>query len=75
MTKRDAIKHALDEFAAIDSEALEPQCQRCGCCDSDCSQCIERTGLPCAWVAPHVCSGCATPAELAAAGLESYYHA
>ena len=73
MTRRTVIREALKSFEDRDSEALEPQCRRCGCCDSDCSECIERTGLPCTWAEPHVCSGCATPDELAAAGLEHYY--
>ena len=69
MTKRDVIREALEHFAAGDKERLEPQCKWCGCCDSDCSACVERTGVPCWWVEPHLCSGCATPAQIAAVGL------
>jgi len=37
----------------------EPQkCRVCGCTDDDCSGCIERTGQPCHWVAPDLCSAC-----------------
>ncbi len=35
------------------------QCKYCGCTDDNCSGCIERTGEPCYWVAPNVCSACA----------------
>lgn len=33
-------------------------CRGCGCTDDDCSQCIERTGEPCSWVAKDLCSAC-----------------
>lgn len=41
--------------------ASEPQvqsCRVCGCTDADCSGCIERTGQPCHWVSPDLCSAC-----------------
>lgn len=34
-------------------------CWSCGCTDADCSGCIERTGEPCHWVEPDLCSACA----------------
>lgn len=34
-------------------------CEQCGCTDADCSQCIKRTGMPCFWVRPMLCSACA----------------
>lgn len=34
-------------------------CSVCDCTDSDCSQCIERTGEPCYWARAGVCSACA----------------
>lgn len=34
-------------------------CRVCGCTDADCSGCIERTGQPCHWVGPNLCSACA----------------
>jgi hypothetical protein len=34
-------------------------CRVCGCHDLDCSRCIERTGEPCSWVEPSLCSACA----------------
>lgn len=36
-------------------------CRVCGCTDDDCRQCIEKTGAPCWWVQPRLCSACATP--------------
>ena len=34
-------------------------CRVCGCTDDDCSQCFEKTGEPCTWVEPDLCSACA----------------
>ncbi|MCC6596971.1 MAG: hypothetical protein IT477_10725 [Rhodanobacteraceae bacterium] len=34
-------------------------CRVCGCTDDDCSQCVEKTGDPCYWVADDLCSACA----------------
>lgn len=34
-------------------------CRICGCTDADCSGCVERTGEPCSWVQPDLCSACA----------------
>lgn len=34
-------------------------CRRCGCNESDCSGCIDRTGAPCTWVEKDLCSACA----------------
>lgn len=33
-------------------------CHSCGCTDDDCRQCIEKTGEPCSWVEPDLCSAC-----------------
>jgi len=30
----------------------------CGCTDDDCRQCVEKTGEPCYWVEPDLCSAC-----------------
>ena len=35
-------------------------CRMCGCTDLDCSDCVQRTGEPCYWVEPDLCSACAT---------------
>lgn len=36
-------------------------CRECGCTDLDCSGCFERTGSPCYWFEPDLCSACALP--------------
>lgn len=33
-------------------------CRVCRCTEDDCSQCVEKTGEPCYWVAPGLCSAC-----------------
>lgn len=33
-------------------------CRVCGCTDDDCSQCVEKTGGPCHWIAADLCSAC-----------------
>ncbi len=38
---------------------LRRKCRICGCTDDDCSQCIAKTGEPCHWVEPNLCSACA----------------
>ena len=37
----------------------EPKCRVCGCTEKDCRGCIAKTGKPCHWVAPDLCSACA----------------
>ena len=34
------------------------RCRFCGCTENDCRQCIEKTGKPCSWVLPDLCSAC-----------------
>jgi hypothetical protein len=41
-------------------------CRVCGCTDTDCRGCIERTGEPCYWVGRDLCSACVEPMEAAA---------
>lgn len=36
-----------------------PKRRVCGCFDDDCSDCLARTGEPCFWAEPDLCSGCA----------------
>lgn len=43
-----------------------PTCRVCGCTDDDCSGCVERTGEPCHWVEPDLCSACVAGDEPAA---------
>lgn len=33
-------------------------CRSCGCTDDNCYQCIQKTGGPCYWVEPDLCSAC-----------------
>lgn len=33
-------------------------CRVCGCTDSDCQKCIDKTGEPCHWVESDLCSAC-----------------
>lgn len=52
-----------DDSADPDQEAFGDDsmvCRMCGCIDSDCSECVERTGLPCYWVKDDLCSACAS---------------
>lgn len=34
------------------------RCRVCGCTTFDCQRCIERTGEPCSWVGPDLCTAC-----------------
>ncbi len=45
--------------AEVTIEAINRSCRECGCTDDDCSQCVEKTGMPCAWVEADLCSACA----------------
>lgn len=33
-------------------------CRVCGCTEANCTLCIERTGEPCSWAEPDLCSAC-----------------
>ena len=37
-------------------------CRVCQCTELDCSGCVERTGIPCHWLADDLCSACGEPA-------------
>lgn len=51
--------HSIDKaLAAMTREAHPQKCRVCGCVDEDCRQCIEKTGQPCYWVEPDLCSAC-----------------
>lgn len=49
-----------EDLANMLEEQYETACRVCGCTDLDCSGCIERTGSPCYWVEPDLCSACVT---------------
>jgi hypothetical protein len=38
--------------------AAKRSCRVCGCTEEDCSGCVERTGQPCWWAEPDLCSAC-----------------
>lgn len=48
-----------DAFLASALPFGDGVCNVCGCHDLDCSDCFERTGTPCHWVEPGLCSACA----------------
>lgn len=53
--------YTLAEALAVMFSAMAPNvrtCRVCGCTDDDCSQCVERTGMPCSWVEDDLCSAC-----------------
>lgn len=55
-------RHAHELEALVDQLLATPhlgKCGRCGCTDDNCSGCVERSGQPCHWVAPNLCSACA----------------
>lgn len=56
-----AISYELDPEGRIVHFLPTPErkCRVCGCTNSDCRQCIEKTGSPCSWVEWDLCSACA----------------
>jgi hypothetical protein len=62
----------VDETPEAPKASTPGVCRVCKCTDDDCSQCIAKTGEPCAWVEPDLCSACDTDAaaELRARGLD-----
>lgn len=58
---------AREDFDA----ALAGVCRACGCTDDDCSQCVEKTGAPCFWVEPDLCSACVSWGPTVGLGLVS----
>lgn len=66
--------HGLEPLLAeLEAEQLDdggdtpPACRVCGCTDEDCSQCIQATGMPCAWVEEDLCSRCDAASRLVTA--------
>jgi uncharacterized protein (DUF1778 family) len=54
-------RRSINQFVrAVVGEATRAfwRCRVCGCTEADCRQCIEKTGQPCAWVEPCLCSAC-----------------
>ncbi len=50
---------AGDETMALVAATDPVACRKCQCTEDDCSGCVERTGEPCSWVEPDLCSACA----------------
>jgi len=50
---------APDMASAIANAIGTQRCRICGCTETDCRRCIEKTGEPCFWVEPDLCSACA----------------
>lgn len=46
------------EFLPSGKRKKERKCRACGCTDTDCLNCIEKTGKPCHWVEEDLCSAC-----------------
>lgn len=52
-----AVRRCFEAIRA--GRAGQKVCRVCGCTDSNCQACIQRTGQPCHWVEPDLCSACA----------------
>ena len=62
ISRRQIIKASLRARDIWEEQVLRdgvPQCRVCGCTDDDCYDCYVRTGAPCCWVEPDLCSACA----------------
>lgn len=51
----------------LPTDQAERRCRVCGCTDLDCRRCIAKTGEPCRWVEPDLCSACARDGQVARA--------
>lgn len=74
----DELEQAAREIRAdIDAEIAEigAACRVCGCTDWDCTQCIERTGVPCSWVKSDLCSACVPLTEIPALPADEFAQA
>jgi hypothetical protein len=56
----EAYGQAIDYLLNQEGTSWAPvrRCRVCGCTDNDCRQCIAKTGKPCHWVEPDLCSAC-----------------
>jgi hypothetical protein len=57
LTDRARLRLALLS-TAMHALAAARACRVCGCTDADCRGCIAKTGAPCHWVGPRLCSAC-----------------
>lgn len=44
-------------------------CHMCSCTDDEYRMCYERTGAPCWWVEPNLCSACAEQGDASSFGM------
>ena len=54
-----ALRNTAAQVEPLLALICEPRCLVCGCTENDCSECIRRTGEPCTWIKPGLCSACA----------------
>jgi ParB/RepB/Spo0J family partition protein len=56
--KKEEPKAAVPKGNKAGKKTSGMVCRSCGCTDTDCKRCIERTGAPCSWAEPGLCSAC-----------------
>lgn len=63
-----SLAHRVEILATERDEAVEElfveRCRICGCTQYDCSGCIDRTGEPCGWAEPGLCTACVGTVQL-----------
>lgn len=60
-----AVEEAMQAVHRSEEPVEKRVCRVCGCTTLDCRQCIEKTGEPCHWVEPDLCSACFEPPAVA----------
>ncbi len=48
------------DFYAEPKQIAAQKCEKCGCTENDCQECIDARGYACVWVAPNKCDRCFT---------------
>ena len=59
--RRSAATGNTPDAKTLESAPADPaenRCRVCGCTDDDCLRCMLRTGEPCFWFEPDLCSAC-----------------
>lgn len=59
----EVVAFMLSIFSEANAMDPDQKCRVCGCTNQDCSGCIERTGKPCTWAEPDLCSACLAEME------------
>ena len=54
----DTPEEPAESRPGLPSSDQTRRCRVCGCHDDDCLPCILRTGQPCFWFEPDLCSAC-----------------